>query len=239
MTEYTKKLIKLLKQNSNPNNAAPMKKYMRNMFEYFGIKTPQRRELLKKFINENGLPEMKELEKVLFELFSEPQRELHYCAMEILWRTRKEWTKGIIKLLEKLIVTNSWWDTVDAIAAGSCGYYYKQYPEQIEKVTGRWIKSKNMWLNRSSIIFQLGYGMTTDTDLLFKYILMHTESKEFFIQKAIGWALRQYSWKNPESVKNFIIENKDKLKPLSIREGSKRIKNFKVQILKGKVSFKS
>jgi 3-methyladenine DNA glycosylase AlkD len=105
-----------------------------------------------------------------------------------------------IKLIEYCLQQKSWWDSVDGIASDWLGPYFKLFPEQIVPVTSQWNKSKNMWLQRSSIMFQKAYKKDTDTTLLSRYILNCAHSKEFFIQKAIGWALREYSKTDPEWV---------------------------------------
>lgn len=118
--------------------------------------------------------------------------------------------------MEWLISTKSWWDTVDAIAPKPVGKIAASYPEVIEETLDGWAVHENMWLRRAAILFQLKYKEKTDDALLYRYILKNADSKEFFIQKAIGWALREYSKTNPASVKEF-IEN-HKLAPLSVRE---------------------
>ena len=121
-----------------------------------------------------------------------------------------------------MITTNSWWDSVDTIAKFILGEYLLEYPLETEKVIERFTNSKNMWLNRSAILFQLGYKAKTNFDLLKEICEKHQNSKEFFIQKAIGWALREYAKTNPEAVKNYI--NNSNLKPLSKKEGLKNIR---------------
>ena len=120
-----------------------------------------------------------------------------------------------------MITTNSWWDSVDFIAKHILGNYLFQFPDEIEKVVTECSSSENMWLNRSAILFQLGYKNQTDAKRLFDICLQHKSSSEFFIQKAIGWALREYSKANPDEVVSFVA--KADLKPLSQKEALKRI----------------
>jgi len=134
------------------------------------------------------------------------------------------WTKSSIKLIEHCIVHKSWWDTVDGIASDWLGTYFKQFNEQIILITSSWNKNSNIWLQRSSILFQKSYKKTTDTALLSSHILHLKDSKEFFIRKAIGWALREYSKTNPEWVIQFVTKNK--LSPLSEKEALKRINSI-------------
>ena len=125
------------------------------------------------------------------------------------------------ELIEKLIVTNSWWDSVDTISKFILGQYLKEFPEETTKVVRRFSNSKNMWLNRSILLFQLGYKDKTNAEILFSECKKHSHSKAFFIQKAIGWALREYGKTNPELVKTFV--NSTDLKPLSKKEALKNL----------------
>ena len=126
-----------------------------------------------------------------------------------------------IELFELMITNKSWWDTVDLIATNLVGAYFKLFPEQIIPVTKKWMNSDNMWLQRTCLIFQLKYKEEIDTDLLTDYILQLKDTKEFFINKAIGWILREYTRKNPEWVIDFV--NKYELSNLSKREALKLI----------------
>ncbi|HMP98599.1 MAG TPA: DNA alkylation repair protein, partial [Cyclobacteriaceae bacterium] len=116
----------------------------------------------------------------------------------------------------------SWWDTVDLIAAKMAGNYFRIYPEQKNKYIKKWRNSKNIWLIRSAILFQLKYKTETDFNLLSDIILQHQDSNEFFIQKAIGWVLREYAYTDAAKVKKLVQTHK--LKPLSMREALKHLK---------------
>jgi 3-methyladenine DNA glycosylase AlkD len=140
---------------------------------------------------------------------------------ELLEKYKKMWAEDMIELFEKLIVTKSWWDSVDYMSSALVSVYFKKYPQQIKPVTESWMASGNMWLQRVSLIFQLTYRKETDTELMFHYMRQLTHSKEFFIQKAIGWALRQHAKTDADLVKQF-VEN-TKLAPLSKREALKHI----------------
>ena len=227
MDVYIKKLEDLFTQNADIENAEKMSKYLRNLHPFFGIKSPDRKELLKIFIKENGLPEEKQLEKIVKELYALPQREYHYTAIGILEKRIRKTKEEDIYLYEYLITHQSWWDTVDYIFNKLLAPHFKKYPEQIKPITGKWIASDNIWLQRSAILFQLHYKTQTDTDLLFDYIKKTCHSKEFFIQKAIGWALREYSKTDAQTVIDYIDHNKNDLAPLSIREGLKWLNNRK------------
>jgi len=217
--EYSDKIVTLLKQHQNSENREAMEAYMRNQFQFFGIRTPERTALLRDFLKEHGKPQVEELPDIVRCLWSEPQRECQYIALSHLDKQSRYLTKDHLPFLEEIITDKSWWDTIDHIAPNHVGKIYQT--EEDDAYLEKWIHSDNMWLNRISILHQLKYKGKTDQDRLFRYILFHNESKEFFIQKAIGWALREYSKTDPEAVQQFI--ESEKLAPLSKREGMKHI----------------
>jgi len=219
---YVLSLKKLYEQNANPAQAGPMKKYMRDQFDYLGIKSPQLAALLKDFIKQNGLPPIDQLDTILRELWSLPQREFQYTANSFLGRLENQLEPKIITTIEYLLTTKSWWDTVDSIAGGIVGPLFKRFPKVRDKYLKKWRKSDNFWLRRVTLLFQLGYKKETDFDLLCELIHENLGSDEFFINKAIGWALRQYAHTNPVPVKKFVKATKD-LNPLSRREALKNI----------------
>lgn len=209
-------------ENHHPENAFAMAKYMRNHFSFFGIKTENRRLIFKTLCKENSKEIGENSRAIASELLSKTQRELHYCAIEILIKQLKgNYKKEDIQLIEKFIVTNSWWDSVDTIAKYILGEYLQEFPLETENVIERFSNSENMWLNRSAILYQLGYKQKTNFDLLQSECEKHKNSNEFFIQKAIGWALREYAKTNPQAVKNYVANTN--LKPLSRKEALKNI----------------
>ena len=222
MHPYVLSLKKLFEQNANPAQAGSMKKYMRDQFEYLGIKSPQMAALNKEFIKEYGLPPIGQLNTIVRELWSLPQREFQYAAMSLMGRLEKKVEPEFISTIEYLLVTKSWWDTVDALAGHAVGTQLKRFPDVREKYLKKWRKSDNFWLRRTTLLFQLGYKKETDFDLLCGLIKENLGSDEFFINKAIGWALRQYAHTNPAPVKKFVKATKE-LHPLSRREALKNI----------------
>ncbi len=221
MHRYLLPLISLFHQNANPAQAAPMKKYMRDQFAYLGIKTPERRELQKQFYEKYGLPFVVELKPILLDLWALPQREYQYTAVGLLGRLAESIPHEFITTIEYLIVTKSWWDTVDSIAGEIVGVHFHRFPKVREKYLAKWRKSDDFWLRRTCILFQLGYKEATDFDLLCDLIRENLGSQEFFINKAIGWALRQYARTDPQAVKKFVKATS--LHPLSRREAMKHL----------------
>lgn len=219
---FVAELENVFRQNASSEAAAPMETYMKNNFPFFGIKTTPRREILKELWKTHKEEIKQNTRTIAWELFSKKEREFHYCAIEILIKElKKNYVKKDIQLIEKMIITHSWWDSVDTIAKYLLGNYFVQFPEETELIISRFSDSDNMWLNRSVILFQLDYKAKTDADLLFSICQKFKDSKEFFIQKAVGWALRTYSYFNPEGVTEFVA-NTD-LKPLSKREALRNL----------------
>jgi 3-methyladenine DNA glycosylase AlkD len=210
----------LYEEHRNEENAGPMKKYMKDHFPFLGIKSPLRKELEKQFFKETGILKEDFNKDFVIGLWEKDEREYQYTAITYMGKFIKKLPKDIFPFLERLITTKSWWDSVDSIAP-LVGELAQKYPEVIEETIDSWSVDDNFWLRRSAILFQLKYKQQTNEDLLYDYIVKNADSKEFFIQKAIGWALREYSKTNPVSVKTFIKGNK--LAPLSVREGSKYV----------------
>jgi 3-methyladenine DNA glycosylase AlkD len=163
-----------------------------------------------------------DLDALTRDLWNLPQREYQYAAMSLMGRLEKRFEPEFIATIEYLLVTKSWWDTVDALASHAVGTHFKRFPEIRAKYLKKWRKSNNFWLRRTTLLFQLGYKKETDFDLLFEIIQENLGSDEFFINKAIGWALRQYAHTNPAPVKKFVKATKE-LHPLSRREALKNI----------------
>lgn len=214
-------LIQRFQENANAENAVPMEKYMKNQFPFLGIKTPKRRELMKEFFQASGILTLELQEDFIWHLWELDEREYQYAAMDYLERSLKKLEKKHLLLCEKLITTKSWWDTVDALAAKAVGTIAAKYPEVISEKIDGWAEGDHLWLRRTALLFQLKYKEKTDEALLYRYIFLNKDSREFFIQKAIGWALREYSKTNPAAVKQFIESHT--LPKLSVREGSKYI----------------
>jgi 3-methyladenine DNA glycosylase AlkD len=222
MHPYILPLVSSFKKNADPDQAGPMKKYMRDQFEYLGIKTPQSVALQKEFYARYGLPDIADLDSILRDLWSLPPREFQYVGVGLLGRCEGQLPAGFIKTIEYLIVTKSWWDTVDSLAGGTVGVHFIRFPEVREKYLPKWRASQNFWLRRTTILFQLGYKQNTDFELLCDIICENLGSKEFFVNKAIGWALRQYARTEPKAVKKFVHATKE-LSPLSRREALKHL----------------
>jgi 3-methyladenine DNA glycosylase AlkD len=225
MHPYVQSIYTLFEAHADPVAATPMKRYMRDQFEYLGLKSPQIGALLKKHLEAYGLPPLASLDDILRELWALPEREFQYIATSLLDRFEKQLSAEFIDTLEYLLVTKSWWDTVDMLSAGVLGIHFKRFPVIRERTLLKWRRSDNFWLRRATILFQLGYKEETDFPLLCEIIRENLGSKEFFINKAIGWSLRQYTRVDPEAVRAFVAATP--LAPLSAREALRWLEKHK------------
>ncbi|MBX2941275.1 MAG: DNA alkylation repair protein [Cyclobacteriaceae bacterium] len=222
MIHYLSTLQAEFERQANPKIAAGQKAYMKNRFEFYGIPAPQRKETQKPFLLKQQLPPKKALKSLVKQLWNQPQREYQMFGQELVHRYSKQLEKEDIALLEYMVTHKSWWDTVDFIAANTMGAYFQLYPELRKEYVKKWLASDHMWLQRSALLFQLKYKDQLDKELLANTIRQLQGSKEFFINKAIGWTLRQYSKTNPKWVKDFVRDTPT-LANLSKREALRLI----------------
>jgi 3-methyladenine DNA glycosylase AlkD len=216
---YLQPLISRFETARNDSYAAGMKAYLKGQFDYYGITTPVRREILRDHIKMYKLPQKDVFPVVIRDAWDWKERELQYCAMEIFDRYLKKNDEIYIELIEYMVLHKSWWDTVDGIASWLTGTTFKRHPDLIAPCTRRWMDSGNIWLQRCCLLFQLKYREATDTGLLYGFIEELSENKTFWIRKAIGWILREYSKTNPGAVVEFV--NSHQLSNLSRKEALK------------------
>ncbi|MGB5700180.1 DNA alkylation repair protein [Muriicola sp.] len=221
MRLFIKTLQYRFKEMANTSVAAGQKAYMRNQFDYYGVKTPGRRQIQKELFKKELLPPKHELSELVRTLWELPEREHQYIAQELAKKYLRQIEEDDIVLYEHMILHKSWWDTVDFIAATLVGAYFKSFPHTRDGITQKWLASNNIWLQRSCLLFQLKYKETLDTVFLAKTISSLLGSEEFFINKAIGWVLREYSKTKPEWVLQFVADTS--LNSLSKREALRLI----------------
>lgn len=207
-------------KNKDEEKAKQMSAYMRNQFPFLGIQSVKRRELSKDFLREARKKQEVDWDFV-HKCWEKDEREFQYVAIDYLKRMEKFLTAEDIPKLKNLALAKSWWDTIDALDK-IIGGIALAYPEVTETLI-KWSVDENIWLRRIAINHQRGRKEKTDTDLLEKIIFNNLGQTEFFINKAIGWSLREYSKVNPDWVRDFIEKYQEDLAPLSIREGSKYI----------------
>lgn len=221
MTEFINTLESEFARNSNPQVASEQEKYLRGRFECYGLKTTLRREVQKPFLEKAFLPEKATLTDLVTILWQKPQREYQYFAQELAAKYLKQQEKHDIELYEYMVSHKSWWETVDFIATKLMGNYFKVYPSSRHDFVNKWIASGNSWLQRSALLFQLKYKQELDEELLTLTINPLLGSEDFFINKAIGWILREHSRTNPSWVLDFTEQTA--LSTLSHREALKLI----------------
>lgn len=222
MTNYLSTLQEEFERHANVERAARQKAYMKNNFDFYGITAPERKEIQKPFLLKQHIPSKKDMGKIVKKLWNKPQREYQMFGQELANKYSKQLEKEDMALLEYMVTHKSWWDTVDYIAANIIGSYFKLYPELRKSYTKKWVTSDHMWLQRSALLFQLKYKDQLDKELLAYAIKQLLGTKEFFINKAIGWVLRQYSQTNPMWVTSYVKETP--LSNLSRREALRLIK---------------
>jgi 3-methyladenine DNA glycosylase AlkD len=224
-SDYYVLIQQRFEEAGNPETAQGQMKYMRYQFEYFGLKAPAWSSIVNNAMKTVGVFSGAELQEYVCLCFKDDHREMHYAGLQMLEKQIKKEEIEAIHFLEECIVTNSWWDTVDWISK-LVGWHFMRFPELQYPTAQKWISSDSMWLQRVAIIHQLLYREKTDEKLLFNLILKKADSKEFFIQKACGWALRNCSRVNKVAVTNFVSNHK--LSALTVREGMRLIKAGKV-----------
>jgi 3-methyladenine DNA glycosylase AlkD len=218
ITTYVNAVKDALTPLRDDKRAVAMAAYMKNHFQFLGIQTPTRRMAVRAI----SRPELTSVPGIARALWKQKEREYHYVAVDLLSSMSKKLDAyATLKLLEELALKNSWWDCVDGLA-GVGSVVLLQNPDE-RKVVWEWSSHKSLWVNRLAILHQKGWGEKTDQKVLFRLCLAHAHSNEFFVRKAIGWALRDYAWTDPIAVKKFVEANSEKLSKLSAREALKNI----------------
>ena len=211
-------LITDLEENRNELLAESMSKYMQDKFRFLGVRGATRSEIYKKYF-----PDARKAKTIDWDFvencWNKEEREFQYVVVYYLKAMQKFLKREDISRLKYLIVTKSWWDTVDLLAkvVGSLVIRIEGY----DQIMLEWSKDSNIWLKRVAILYQLSLKEKVDKQVLERILVNNLGDSEFFINKAIGWALRDYSKFNPEWVREFIEKNKNGMANLSIREASK------------------
>lgn len=206
--------------------AAAQQAYMKSEMPYRGVPMPLLRATCRKLFAELTFPTRAEWNDSVLSLWRGAKfREERYAAVELTGHklAKPYQTPAAMPLYEEIIVTGAWWDYVDVVAGARVGPILRDYRAPMKKKMLAWSRSPNMWKRRTSILCQLGFKKETDLDLLYACIEPSLDSKEFFLRKAIGWALRQYAWTDPAEVKRYVNRNRARLSSLSIREALKNI----------------
>jgi 3-methyladenine DNA glycosylase AlkD len=212
-----------LAAKADPDKAKGMQAYMRTDMPFYGVQKAGRAPIVRELARRFPPTDLAAYEALVLELWQLPHREEKYLALAVARRFNTYVAPPSLPLYERLIVEGAWWDLVDEVATHLICDLVMGYPAEVWPVVDAWVDSEDMWLRRSAIICQVGAKEHTDADRLFRYCAARAFEKEFFIRKAIGWALRQHARIAPESVARFVTEHRDKLSGLSYREATKHI----------------
>ena len=224
-TKLPKRVRAVMAGAANPVKAPAMQAYMKSAMPYYGITLPEVRSICKQVFAELPPATCAEWQAAVLELWRGARyREERYAAMHLLALKQHAAcrTPEILPLLEEMIVTGAWWDCVDELSQ-VIGELLRSYPKQLRPLMRSWSKDPNMWKRRVWIICQLSFKGDTDLRLLYANIESNLADREFFIRKAIGWALRQYAWTDPREVARYVREHDAQLSGLSRREALKNL----------------
>ncbi|MCI3278792.1 DNA alkylation repair protein [Streptomyces cylindrosporus] len=207
---------------ADPEQAAPMRAYMKDVAPFLGLTTPVRRALSRTVLE--GLPRPAEADctAIALRCWRLPEREYHYFAVDYLRRHARVCSSAFLPVARHLVATVSWWDTVDLLAAHVVGALVAADPKLTADMDA-WIVDDDLWIARTALLHQLRYKERTDTERLFAYCLRQSGHPDFFIRKAIGWCLREYAKTDPEAVRGFLARERGRFAPLSVREALKNI----------------
>jgi 3-methyladenine DNA glycosylase AlkD len=218
-SEFESQLVPPLLSLRNHKQAIGAEAYMKEIAPFIGVATPERRALVKKIAKGMRVPTSAELGATAREMWKQEEREFQYAANDLIdihWKIADK--NFLAEHVEHLIVTKSWWDTVDGLGSVAVSPLTDKYG--CEKLVAQWNKSSNIWLNRAAIQHQRGRKFETDVKLILKYCDDHSDSNEFFIVKAIGWALRDIAKINPKAVREFLKAHPE-LGRVAVREAER------------------
>ena len=207
---------------ADPERAAQQSAYLRHQFSFFGIGAPEHKTVLSAALRDLDRPTLADVEAFARDAYGRDEREWHYAAVKTARRHARLLEPASLRLVHHLVVTHSWWDTVDEIASHLAGTVVQRHPETVATMD-EWVVSDHLWLARTAILHQLRFKERTDSDRLFRYCLARADEPDFFYRKAIGWALRQYARTDPDAVRDFCAANQHRLSKLSLTEAQKNL----------------
>src|SRR5579859_5127448 len=220
--DLLERLVTAYRAAADPVRAPAMRAYMRDQFPYLGIPSPRRRTVSRQVLAGVPAPTEADLDAVSRACWALPEREYQYFACDWLARHARRLGPAFLDTAGYLVTTKSWWDTVDMLADNVVGAIVLAHPSTVSTMDS-WLDSGNLWLARGAVLHQLRYRERTDVERLFRYCLARAGHRDFFMRKAIGWALRQYARTDPEAVRDFVQSHSDHLSPLSVREALKNL----------------
>lgn len=215
-----------LEERANPEKAEGMQAYMKTEMPFYGVQKPARTKVLRRLKKDFTPSDHSQYVSLVSALWQQPHREEKYLAQGVATAFPQFIVPDSLALYHRFIVEGAWWDFVDETATHMIRELVLDFPGDIWPVVDHWNDANDIWLRRTSIICQIGAKDRTDTDRLFRFCEARMKEKEFFIRKAIGWALREYSKTDGPAVAGFVTRNKERLSGLSYREASKHIQDL-------------
>jgi 3-methyladenine DNA glycosylase AlkD len=223
VTQMTEWVAAELAAVAHPDKAAGMQAYLKTDMPFYGVQTPARTAILRKVVTRFPLDSPEDYVDAVAALWEQPHREEKYLAIGLAAHHRQFVTLDAVPLYERIIVEGAWWDFVDTVASDLIGQVLLDSRPEMSAVLDRWIDDHDLWRRRTAIIAQLKHKEQTDEERLFRYCLARSWEKEFFIRKAIGWALRQYARVAPDAVREFVLAHRDAWSGLTFREATKHL----------------
>ena len=220
--EFLRRIDELLPAAADPSRAPAARAYMRDQFPFLGVSSPRVQAAVREALVGLAPPSEADLVTVGRGGWRRAEREYQYAACAYLRRFVRRASPGLLPVVGELIVSRSWWDTVDTLAAHTVGGLVADHPALVSTMD-TWSVDGNLWLVRTALLHQLRYKDRTDVDRLFGYCLTQPGHRDFFIRKAIGWALREYAKTDPAAVRSFVDAHRTRLAPLSVREALKNV----------------
>ncbi|MFE6889416.1 DNA alkylation repair protein [Streptomyces sp. NPDC057694] len=207
---------------ADPERAARMRAYMKDVAPFLGLTSPVRRDLSRTVLDGTPRPDETDLTALALRCWTLPEREYTYFAIDCLRRHVRALSSGFLPVARQLVTTVPWWDTVDHLAVHVVGGLVAADPK-LTAAMDVWIEDDDLWVARTALLHQLRFKTATDTERLFAYCLRRAGHPDFFIRKAIGWALREYAKTDPDAVRSFVAAHRGVLAPLSAREALKNV----------------
>lgn len=220
---YVELIEACLQPLADPTRAAAMRAYLRDRYPFLGIAAPVRRHAVK------SLPRPAADGAALLDiarlLWNKPEREYRYTAVDLLARHAKLLEVADLPALQALALREPWWETVDSLSGviSSILHEARRKGEDGQPLMDDWLAHPVFWIRRIAMLHQLGWRLDSDAARLFTYAATLAPEAEFFIRKAIGWALRDYARWNPAAVGEFVRNNRATLSALTIREATKHL----------------
>lgn len=211
-----------LRAAANPDKAPQMVAYLKDQFPFLGVTSPERKSLQKPFMKVARRSDPDDVLDIADQCWAADEREFQYVGCDLLRARATTFDAGDLSRVHELIVNKSWWDTIDPLAAHAVGTLVQRFPE-LAHTMDLWIDDPNFWVARTAILHQLRFKTALDEARLFAYAQKRAGDTEFFIRKALGWALRDYARVAPEAVRSFVAEHADDLSGLTKREALKHL----------------